>query len=1207
MKEKFLVTLFFVLGALYVQAQDSIRYRIILIGDAGEIDQAQHAVIPAAAACILQNRTTVMFLGDNIYPRGMGLAGSKEEEQTKKILQSQFIPMRNGGAQVYFVPGNHDWDRMGPQGLEKIKAQWAYVDAQHDSLLRLMPPNGCPDPVEINVSDSLTIIAFDSEWWLFPFGTDNPGAACSCKTKKDIILRLQELLFKNRYKVILLASHHPFQSYGTHGGYYSLKDHIFPFTALYSNLYIPLPVMGSLYPFLRKTFPSPEDMGHPLYKTMMKQIDDVFEGFPNLVHVAGHDHGLQFIKDKQVQVVSGAGAKTTVVKKGKHSLFADATAGFVTADLLSGNSMRFTYYTNSDSRLRASFTFTQPYTSVKTLEDSVYATITADSLEGVAHAGFGEVSKLHRIFFGANYRREWSAPTKLPVIRISEFRGGLTPLREGGGNQTHSLRLEDKEGTEWVLRSVEKYPDAILPEQLKETFAKDIVTDAMSAQHPYSALVVPPIAHAVKVPHAHPIIGIVAPDKNLGMYSKMFAGTVCLLEEREPTGKSDNFTTMLNELSRDNDNNFDSTVFLRARILDVLLGDWDRHGDQWRFKPEKNGKGKRYTPIPRDRDQVFYTNQGIFPYIESRPWVQPFFEGFNPSIRKVGTLLFTSTLLNARLINQFSYDQWMQVTHEFVAGVTDSVLETALRQLPKSAYELRHNALLKILKARRDDLPRAMSAYYYFLNKNAFIRSSDKNELVEIRDAPLNGMQISIHKLSKKGEVKEQLFSKVYYPSITREIRLFIGKGDDSVFIDNNNSSIKLRITGGDGNKKYQVIESKRKVDVFEKENNAVFSGNTGRLVKHLSNDSANTAIVPGNLFNVLAPLATAGFNRDDGFILGAGFRYTRGLDYTQTGFNTKRYTSFQELTVAHSFSTNAFSIKYNAEWAKAIGNADFTLHADALAPNNTQNFFGTGNETPFYKTGDYKRFYRARFSLYTIDPALRWGSKKGSFISVGPSVQYYHFDSTDNAGRFILDNNFTHTYDSATIAKDKMHAGLAIGFVSDKRNNKLLPRWGSYVNVKLLGYTGLNSYSKSFARLTAELAFYKSVDAKSNFVIAERLGGGAIVGNETFYQSLFLGGQGNLLGYRQYRFAGQYMLYNNLEARIKLADLASYILPGQVGLVGLFDVGRVWEEHDQSDLWHIGAGGGLYFAPAQIAVFQLVFVHSREGLYPYVTIGLRF
>jgi len=250
----------------------------------------------------------------------------------------------------------------------------------------------------------------------------------------------------------------------------------------------------------------------------------------------------------------------------------------------------------------------------------------ADSLSGIAHKGFDGVSKWHRFFFGENYRKEWSTTTKLPVIYLSSFRGGLRAIREGGGNQTHSLRLKDKTGMEWVLRSVEKYPDAILPEQLKETFVSDIVTDAMSAQHPYSALVVPPIANAVGVPHAHPIIGIVAPDSVLGAYAKTFEGMVCLLEEREPTGKSVNYLDMQAALDSSNDNNFDSTVFLKARILDVFIGDWDRHGDQWRFKPEKNGEGGwKYIPVPRDRDQVFYTNQGVFPYLESRPYVQPFF------------------------------------------------------------------------------------------------------------------------------------------------------------------------------------------------------------------------------------------------------------------------------------------------------------------------------------------------------------------------------------------------------------------------------------------------------------------------------------------------------------------------------------------------------------------------------------------------------
>jgi hemolysin activation/secretion protein len=142
---------------------------------------------------------------------------------------------------------------------------------------------------------------------------------------------------------------------------------------------------------------------------------------------------------------------------------------------------------------------------------------------------------------------------------------------------------------------------------------------------------------------------------------------------------------------------------------------------------------------------------------------------------------------------------------------------------------------------------------------------------------------------------------------------------------------------------------------------------------------------------------------------------------------------------------------------------------------------------------------------------------------------------------------------------------------------------------------------------LTTEFAVYKSIGRKATVVIANRLGGGVSVGKTTFYQSLFLGGHENLRGYHQYRFAGEHMLYNNLEARIKLADVVSYILPGQLGITGFFDVGRVWEKGYNNNKLHHGAGGGLYFAPAQIAVFQLVAAKSVEGWYPYITMGFRF
>lgn len=845
--------------------------------------------------------------------------------------------------------------------------------------------------------------------------------------------------------------------------------------------------------------------------------------------------------------------------------------------------------------------------AVKSKEDSIIHSITTDSVTISINPKYDEVGKLHRFLFGENYRKIWALAEKLPVIKLSEFQGGLTPVKLGGGHQTHSLRMRDNEENEWLLRSVNKDPQVLLPVGLRETFLKNILQDQMSAENPYGALVIPDIAKAALVPHASPIIGYIAPDKELGIYSKGFENTVDLIEKREPFGNSDNFDKMLKELNEDNDNTFDSETFLRARLLDILIGDWDRQTDQWRFADTKKGKGKYFIPVPRDRDQAFYVNEGLIPKIASRSWAQPFLEGFRPKIRNAATFFFTSTLMNARFLNQFSYEEWMHITNQFVRDVSDSVLEKSLQSLPAKYYQLENDKFLAILKARRNNLPKAMSDYYHTLYKSAFIQTSDKNEFVEIKDVPNEGMQILIYKISGNGEIKQQIFANTYYPSITKEVRLFTGKGKDSIIIDNKTSPVKLRISGSDGNKSIYVLASKNKVPVFQKENTTSFFGKTDRLKKHLSDNRSNTAIKPGNLFNVVAPLLRAGYNLDDGVLIGTGLNFYQNIDYRLPGFNLKRHSGFQQIAIIHSFSTKAFSVQYNGEWTKLIGSADLTVKANAFVPQNTQNYFGSGNATIFNKTDDFKKYYRVRFGLYDVSPLVRWGNKKGSYISIGPSLQFYDFNSSDNAGRVIENTRLIQSYDSLTINKSKIHGGINLHFVNDKRSDILIPRRGSYFNLEISHYTGLNKYSKSFSQIYSDISFYKSINAKSSIILAERFGGAAIFGNAAFYQSAFLGGQGNMLGYRKYRFAGKNMLYNNLEIRLKITDFASYLLPGELGLIGLYDIGRVWVKNDHSRLWHNGYGGGFYFAPGQIFVVRAVVAGSPEGVYPYIDLNFRF
>lgn len=1185
-----------------LNAQDDVQYRIILIGDAGETNITQQAIINDAISKSIPGKTLALFLGDNVYPKGVELSPGKKQA-TFDILRSQFEKLRKNNIPVYFIPGNHDWDKSGPKGYEKMMAANAFITEQHDSLLQIIPSDACPGPYELNVSDNLVIIAMDSEWWLYPSDKYTATSDCACKTKRDVLGSLSDMVERNRNKVIIFATHHPFITYGSHGGYYSLREHLFPLTDLNKNLYIPLPVIGSLYPILRKTFPPAEDLNNVLYQDMKKGVDDILKKYPNVIHAAGHEHSLQLIQGDVLQVVSGAGCRHTPVGKGRGSIYAADSSGYVTADILKDNSIRLNYFTYTEKEIKPSFVYTKTFTPVTSSKTAKEETITADSMRIRLNASFDSVSCLHRSLFGENYRKIWAVETSLPVLHLSA--AGLTPEERGGGMQTHSLRLEDAQNEEWVLRSIDKFPDALLPEVLNQTLAAKILHDNVSAIFPYAPLTIPVFANALGVAHSNPSIVYIAPDKNLGIYSRDFANTIGLLEEREPLGKSSSTIKMQEKLKDDNENSVDQPAFLMARIEDVFLGDWDRHGDQWRWVDEVKGKAKRYRPVPRDRDQVFYINQGLLPGIAALPWIMPKFQGFKSHIRDINTLEFNARLIDGLFTNALSYDDWINAANKAVAALTDSVIETALQKMPAGIYNISHITLSEQLKKRRQELLRVMPIYYRFLNKNIDITTSDKNDQVSITDT-LNGqLSVNIFKITKRNEPGKLLYSRVFNPSVTKELRLYLYGGEDNISVVNHSSPITLRIIGdGDAKKQYQFTGNSkylRKIHVYQADSTAVFNGPTGAVHLHLDAEKDNTTLQLTNRYNNTIPLINAGYNADDGILIGAGVKWIN------QGFRKLPYASVQQFLFTHSFSTDAFKFAYKGEWIHVINKADFTLRANAFAPDNTQNFFGLGNATVFNKTGNYKRYYRARFNLYEADPALRWRNGKTSSFSIGPSFQYYHFDVDDNIGRFINNTSLLHSYDSSTIADDKAHAGFTATYLHDNRNSILLPTFGSYADFTLKGYTGLNNYSKSYMQLSGQIAVYKSIDRKSNFIIANRIGGGITAGKTAFYQSLFLGGQDNLLGFRQYRFAGQHILYNNFEVRIKLANLASYVLPGQLGLVGFYDIGKVWQHGYNDAAWHSGTGAGLYFAPAQLLVFRLLAGYSAEGWYPYLTAGFRF
>ncbi|GGG02616.1 hypothetical protein GCM10011323_04320 [Pontibacter amylolyticus] len=830
----------------------------------------------------------------------------------------------------------------------------------------------------------------------------------------------------------------------------------------------------------------------------------------------------------------------------------------------------------------------------------------ADSVTVAIAPEYNQVSKPHTFWLGENYRNLWATPVKMKVFDLEQEKGGLKILKKGGGMQTRSLRLQDASGQEWVLRTVQKDPGLALPENLRETVARAIVQDQISASHPFGALVVPPLAAALGIPHAKPEIVYLPDSPALGEYRAEFANQVYLFEEREPTKAedTDNTEKVLEKLQEDNDNRVDQQLVLRARMLDFIIGDWDRHEDQWRWVELEDSIGDLYLPFPRDRDQVFFTNEGVIPKIGSRKWIMPKFQGFDEEIRDINGFNFNARYFDRMFLSGLSESDWRAEIRTVQQTLTDELIQEAVRRMPPNIQALSGEEMALKMIARRNLLEQEGLRYFRFLAKEVDVPGSDKREIFEIDYKENGSVTVSLFKISKDDSKGRLLYQRTFDPEVTDEVRLY-GRGGKDVFAvsGENKSPIKVRLIGGSGEDRFEVADNfpnRSRLHVYDRSDKENTFPDESRAKIHTAADSSVNAYDPRAFeYNLLRPLLTVGYNLDDGVLVGAGFQYTKH------GFQKKPFAATHKVMLGHALTTNATFFNYAGYFTGAVGKNDLSLELDGRAPNNTSNFFGVGNETEFVEVGSKPiRFYRSRYDFITSQAKLHRNLGKNLRGSIGLLAQYYSSNASDNNGRFLV------TYEEQNTREDiftrRLSAGVVAGVELDTRNDAFMPTQGVYWNTTLLGVEQLDKDGR-FGQLRSEFSFYLNPQGNSNVSLANRVGGGVTVGDPYFYQLLYLGGNGNLRGFRNFRFAGEHLLYNNLELRWKLFDFTSYLFPGSVGLVGFHDVGRVWAEGERSHTWHQGYGGGLYLIPAKLVLLQAVVGFSEEDVLPYVSLGFRF
>ena len=215
---------------------------------------------------------------------------------------------------------------------------------------------------------------------------------------------------------------------------------------------------------------------------------------------------------------------------------------------------------------------------------------------------------------------------------------------------------------------------------------------------------------------------------------------------------------------------------------------------------------------------------------------------------------------------------------------------------------------------------------------------------------------------------------------------------------------------------------------------------------------------------------------------------------------------------------------------------------------------------------------------------ALRTNLAQNISGTITPSITAATLNAEDNAGRYLT-NFDLNKLDSAQLFANKLHAGLRLGFNIDTRDNDLVATRGLLWTTTIQGNKGLNGASNDYAQLRSDMSIYASLGLPPNVVFVARFGGGHTWGKPEFFQALTLGGSTNLRGFRNNRFTGMSMLYNNLELRLKLFRFHVLHYSRLLGLIAFNDVGRVWMKEKNRDSGTSGFGGGFTFPQSTCSI----------------------
>ena len=1137
--------------------EKALLHTAYLIGDSGELDSnnpPENIVFSAIKARInYEENAAFYFLGDNIYPDGLRDT-SLDYRNDLDIINAHIDLAETIDNKSYMIPGNHDW-RSTTESYNSMAALTEYLDI-HSTKLKLKPKNGCPDPYVLKISKDHIFLIMDSQWWMDNKEGDalNYGD-CDIESRHGLALNLEKLFIKHKNDQITVMMHHPLLSNGNHGGNFSFKQHVFPLTDISPNLYIPMPIIGSILPFYRNLGTNKQDVSYFRNNQLKELFDRIIlrSGVKRVVFISGHEHSQQLFspepllsKSRVHYLVSGSGSQQSYVRKGGDAKFVSKKRGYQKMYLYEDGSVWLEILSVSDDGVSNVMHRTELFDNNKVSDDTVNRTYAPllDSITVRPTKNF-ELGKTGRLFVGDQYRDVWKTDIKVPVIDLAEAKGGLTPVKLGGGASSNSLRLSDKEGKEYILRSVVKVYGRFLKSEYKDVVWLDYYGDENSSALPYGTLTIGKMSDAINLPHNNPTLYYLSHQEGLGPYNDLLAEGLYMLENR-PDGKKwkdsktfgfpDDIVSnndMVKAVSTKASHKVDQKSVLKARLFDMWVHDWDRHADQWRWSKSKEDNLTIYRPIPRDRDWVYFKYDGLI-YSFLGKYVERKHSSFKEEISDIEGLNMSPAHFDRANLNALEWREWETIVKQMQLALTDDLIYEALSQMPKEVVPMVREEIYAKLIQRRDDLMKYALEYYKILTNEISIVGTKNNDHITVTPVGADSTRIEVvsHRKKKTDILK---YSRTFSNDESEVVRIYGMDGEDELVLDEHTLPFDISFIGGlEKDKVIYTGDKKTNLTVYDTKK-GVHIPNKKLIKTKLRDDISNNRYNRYEFqYDAFLPTINFGSTFDEGLWFGGGFIKT------YRGFRKEPFASKHTVSVKVApFKTASILVDYNAVYSD-IGIHDIQLTSNIYYHNpDNLNFFGFFNE--INNEAD-AQFNRVKASSYGLDLRLKkaWNQEAIS-ASVGPKIKSYNINTDDDR---ILEN-----YDLITKEYDKveLYYGGAANITLKAIDSELIPTTGFKFTTDADYSSGINVETNAL-NIYSDFVFYIPVIDKPNLVLALNTGLAIQYGDSDWYLKPSIGANNHLKSLRNERLRGESIYYFQAELRGDIITFNNKYLPMDIG-----------------------------------------------------------